>query len=213
MVQGRGSYRCWRESTTVPGVFSRLDEGIKETRAILRAPYGGRARCTPPIRPATIAVALSEWKMEIGKANSPKFLTNRPWRSRLGMGTWIYSCLQSRGREGLDRAAGQAAEWPGCQNARGDLPHFPNPKAPWQGLSRSHRRTPSGDVFETASLCARALLRWSLTEVTAPERQKPWLRSSKIPLVNCRRENLGPKPRGQNLVCEFDSAIMSASGK
>jgi len=42
VVQGRGSYRCWRESTTVPGVFSRLDEGIKETRAILRAPYRGR---------------------------------------------------------------------------------------------------------------------------------------------------------------------------
>jgi hypothetical protein len=63
----------------VPGVFSRLDEGIKETRAVLGAPYRGRARCTPPIRAGdNRKVALSEWKMEIGKANSPKFVTNRP---------------------------------------------------------------------------------------------------------------------------------------
>ena len=106
MVQGRGSYRCWRESTTVPGVFSRLDEGIKETRAVLRAPYRGRARCTPPIRPATIAVALSEWKMEIGKANSPKFVTNRPWRSRLRMRTCTVAYRAAAGKDWIERRAG-----------------------------------------------------------------------------------------------------------
>ena len=181
MVQGRGSYRCWRESTTVPGVFSRLDEGLKETRAILRAPYRGRGAVHAADQAGDNRGGVVRTKMEIGKANSPKFITNRPWRSRLRMGTWIYSCLQSRGREGLDRAAGQAAEWPGCQNARGDLPHFPNPKAPWQGLSPSHRRTPSGDVFETASLCARALLRWSLTEVTPLKGKNPGSEAQRYP--------------------------------